>query len=102
MVLINDTIKQLIEKIRNCPFLKKYDYILKYTPSIQTEYVEDRGIKIKSISFYDYDEIRINNKSIIFLPEPTHPLYPPPMETLLEYNDWKELCEILGVDIKDE
>lgn len=103
MILINDTIIQLIEKIRKCPFLKKYNYILKHTPFIQTEYIEGKGIKIKSISFIDWDEIRINNKSIIFVPEPSsHPLFPPPIEILLEYDDWKELYEILGIYTKDE
>lgn len=98
MMLINNTITQLIEKIRKCPFLKKYSYILKHTPSIHTEYVEDKGIKIKSISFNYWDEIRINNKSIMFLPERTQTSYPPPMETLLEYDNWEELYKILSIN----
>lgn len=98
MILINDTIIQLIEKIRKCPFLKKYNYILKHTPFIQTEYIEGKGIKIKSISFIDWDEIHINNNSIIFVPEPSHPLFPPPMETLLEYDNWEELYKILSIN----
>ena len=99
---MNDTIIQLIEKIRKCPFLKKYTYILNHTPSIHTEYIEGKGIKIKGIYFNNWDEIDINNKSIKFIPESTHPLYPPKIETLLEYQNWNELCEILGVNIESE
>lgn len=102
MILINNTITQLVKKIRECPFLKKYSYILKHTPSIHTEYVEGKGIKIKSISFNDWDEIDINNKSIRFIPERTDPLHPPKIETLLEYEDWYELCGILGIFTEDK
>ena len=99
MMWVDRKIIQLVEKIRKCPFLKKYNYILKYTPSIQIEYVEGKGIKIKSISFNNWDEISINDKTITFLPERTNPLHPPAIETLLEYEDWEELYEILGISL---
>lgn len=101
MMLNDSIIIQLIEKIRNCPFLKKYSNILERTPNINVNFVEDKGIELYNICFNDWDEIRISNTEVVFYPENASRSWPPPREVLLSYKNWEELCTILNININN-
>ena len=98
-MLSNDILVELINKIRDCPFLKKYSNILKRTPRINVNFIEDKGIKLHSICFNDWDEIRISNTEITFYPEHVGASWPPPREVLLSYKSWEELYTIFNIKI---
>lgn len=98
-MLSNDILVELINKIRDCPFLKKYSNILKQTPRINVNFIENKGIELHSIYFNDWDEIRISNTKIVFLPEHASRSWPPPCEILLSYKNWEELYTIFNIKI---
>ncbi len=82
---------KLIDAIRKCPFLKKYDYILKNSPTVNVNYIENQGLKIYRICFNNWDEIIITNTAITFFPEHGS------QEILLSYNSWDELYNIFNI-----
>ena len=98
-MLSNDILIELVNKIRNCPFLKKYSNILKRTPFINVNFVEDKGIELYNICFNDWDEIRISSTEVVFYPEHAAASWPPPREVLLSYKNWEELCAIFNIKI---
>lgn len=69
MLISNDFLVEIIDRIRKCPFLEKYEDILKRTPSIDVKMVEGRGVKLKNIRFSNWDEINIDDEKISFKPE---------------------------------
>ncbi len=100
-MLSNNILVELVNKIRDCPFLKKYGNILKQTPRINVNFVENKGIELHSICFNDWDEICVYNTEIVFYPEHS-PGWPPSREVILSYKNWEELCAILGIYDKDK
>lgn len=101
-MLSNDILVELVNKIRDCPFLKKYNNILKQTPHIDVNFVENKGIELYYICFNDWDEIHISSTEMVFYPEHAGASWPPPREVILSYENWEELCAILGIYDKDK
>ena len=98
-MLSNNILVELVNKIRNCPFLKKYSNILQRTPNINVNFVENKGIELYDICFNDWDEIRISNTEIAFYPEHTGASWPPSREVILSYKNWEELYTIFNIKI---
>ena len=101
-MLSNDILVELINKIRSSPFLKKYSNILERTPRINVNFIENKGIELHHIYFSNWDEIRISNTEMSFYPKHTGASWPPPREVILSYENWEELCAILGIYDKDK
>ena len=101
-MLSNDTLVKLVKKVRDCPFLKKYNNILKQTPHIHVIFVENKGIELYYIGFNDWDDIHITSTEMVFYPEHAGASWPPPREVILSYENWEELCAILGIYDKDK
>lgn len=99
-MLSNNILVELVNKIRDCPFLKKYSNILKRTPRINVNFVEDKGIELYNICFNDWDEIRISNTEVVFYPEHSSG-WPPSREVILSYKNWEELYTILNININN-
>lgn len=98
-MLSNDILVELISRIRGSPFLKKYSNILKQTPRIYVNFVENKGIELHNISFNNWDEICISNTEITFYPEHSGAEWPSPPEVILSYKNWEELCAIFNMAI---
>lgn len=89
MLISNDFLVEIINRIRKCPFLEKYSDILECTPSINVKMIENKGIRLKSISFSKWDEIYIDDEIISFNPEHG------PRTIILEHGGWEDLYETL-------
>ena len=90
MLISNDFLVKIIDRIRKCPFLEKYEDILECTPSIDVRMIEGRGARLKSITFSRWDEITVDDEKISFNPE-----YGPRV-TILEHGGWEDLYETLN------
>jgi len=89
MLISNDFLVEIIDRIRKCPFLEKYEDILKRTPSIGVRMIEGRGARLKNITFSNWDEISVDDEKISFNPE-----YGPRI-IILEHGGWEDLYKTL-------
>ena len=99
-MLSEEIIVKIIKAIRSNPFLKKYSDIISKTPSIDVSYINDENkLELRGIRFNDYDEIIVTEKAITHVEYHNHSSSD--RHVLLEYNGWKDLCDILGIDMKE-
>lgn len=99
-MLSEEIIVKIIKAIRSNPFLKKYSDIICKTPSIDIGYLNDEDkLELRGIRFNDYDEIIVTEKAITHVEYHNHSSSD--RHVLLEYNGWKDLCDILGIDMKE-
>ena len=99
-MLNEEIIVKIIKAIRSNPFLKKYSDIISKMPSIDVEYLNDEDkLELCSIDFDWYNRIVVSEKAISFVEYHNHSSSD--RHVLLEYNGWKDLCDILGIDMKE-
>ena len=99
-MLDEEIIVKIVKAIRSNPFLKKYSDIICKNPTIDIKYLDDENkLELCSIEFDWYDRIVVSKKAISFVEYHNHSSSD--RHVLLEYNGWKGLCDIFGIEMKD-